>query len=135
MKNSDEVRQAIVIGLTVAGFLLKTCRFLKAIELCQECLLFLNDITGIIDEKFNKQFYKRIYFTMWKASSLNSDNTNAMNYAEKLFQICRESGERLEEYRLSKELAVMYFLQSKYAKVKWLCEKTLPISKKIKDRN
>ena len=71
---------------------------------------------------------------MWKASSLISDNTDVMNYAEKLLQICRESGERLEEYLLSKVLAGMYFRQSKYPKVKRLSEKTLLISKEIGDR-
>ena len=65
MKNLDEVRKVIIIGLIVAGFLLNTCRFLKAIELCRECLIFLKGLTGIIDEKFNKLLYKIIYFNMW----------------------------------------------------------------------
>ena len=65
---------------------------------------------------------------MYKASRLISDNTNAMNYAEKLLQICRESGERLQEYRLSKVLAEMYLSRSKYANAKRLTEKLLQIS-------
>ena len=134
MKNLDEVMQAISIGLIVAGFLLNTCRFLKAMELCRERLLFLNDAAGIIDEKFKKLLYKRIYFTMSKACSLISDNTNAIRYAEKLLVIYRESGERLEEYRLSRVLAERYFRQSKYAKVKRLSVKTLLIRKEIGDR-
>ena len=135
MKNLDEVMQAISIGLIVAGFLLNTCRFLKAMELCRECLLFLNDAAGIIDEKFKKLLYKRIYFIILKACSLISDNTNAIRYAEKLLVIYRESGERLEEYRLSRVLAERYFRQSKYVKVKQLSEKMILISKEIKVKN
>ena len=135
MKNLDEVMQVILIGLIFAGFLLITCRFLKAIELCKECLFFLNDTAGIIYEKFYKLFSKKIYFIIWKTSSLISDNTNAMDYAEKLLKICGETGERHEEYSLSKVLAERYFHQSKYAKAKQLSEKMLLISKEIGDRN
>ena len=135
MKNLDELMQAISISLIVAGFLLKTCRFLKAIELCRECLFFLKGTAGIIDEKYNKLFYKIIYFTMWKANTFISDNTNAMNYAEKLLETCRESGDRVEEYLLSKVLAEMYFRQNNYTKVKGLSEEMLLISKEIRDRN
>ena len=94
MKNLTEVFQVISVGLIVAGFLLKTNRFLKAIELCKECLFILKDGGGVINELLSKSFYKRIYFTMWKACSLINDNSNAIIYAEKLLQVCRESVER-----------------------------------------
>ena len=41
---------------------------------------------------------------------------NAVNYAEKNLETCRESGDRVEEYLVSKVLAEMYFRQSKYTK-------------------
>ena len=72
---------------------------------------------------------------MWRASCLISDNTNAVNYAEKHLETCRESGDRVEEYLVSKVLAEMYFRQSKYTKVKALSEEMLLISKEIRDRN
>ena len=133
MYNVDEVIQVIYIGLIVAGFLLNTNRFLKAIELCKEFSFILDERAGIKDKKLTKLFYKRIYFTMWRAFSLISDNTNTIIYAEKLLQIYRESGERLEECKLSTELAGMYFHDSKYAQAKQLSEKALLISKETGD--
>ena len=125
MNNRDEVIQVISIGLIVAGFLLNTSRFQKAIELCKECLFILKDRAGIKDEKLTKSFHKRIYFTLWKACSRISDNTNAIIYADKLLQIYRERGERLEECKLSIQLAQMYFDQSKYAQTKQLSENAI----------
>ena len=135
MKNLDKVFQVISVGLIVAGFLLNTNRFLKAIELFKECLFLLRDRAGVIDEKLRKSFYKRIYFTMWMASSLMNDNKNTITYAEELLKICCESGERLEEYIISKVLTNIYLEQGKYAKAKRLSEKALLISKEIGDRN
>ena len=135
MNNVEEVIQAISIGLIVAGFLLSTSRFLKAIELCKECLFILGNRAGIKDQKLSKSFYKMIYFTMWKASCLISDDTNAIKYAENILQIYRESGERLEERKLSIGIAEMYFNRSKYQQAKQLYEKALLISKEIGDRN
>ena len=134
MNNVDEVIQVITIGLVVAGFLLNTNRYLKTIQLCKECLSILKDRAAIIDEKFTKSLYKRIYFTMWKGCSILGDNTSAIRYAEKLLQIHRESGERLEECKLTIYLARMSFLQSKYAQAKKISEKALLISREIGHR-
>ena len=134
MSNTDEVIQVISIGLIVAGFLLNTNRYLKAIELCKECLFLVKDRPGAINKTFTKSFYKRIYFTMWKACSLIRDNTNAIKYAENILQIYHENGERLEECELSLELGEMYFHQCQYPEAIQLSEKALLISRKIGDR-
>ena len=129
MNNVEEVIQAISIGLIVASFLLNTNRFLKAIELCKECLFILKD------QKLSKSLYIRIYLIMWKACNRINDNTNAMKYAEKLLQIYSESGERLQEYKLSVTLGEMYFHQSRYTRAIQVTEKALLINKEIGDRN
>ena len=134
MNNVDELIQVISIGLTVAAFLLNTSRFVKAIELCKECSLILNDTAGIKDEKLSKSFYKRIYLLMWNACKRISDKTGAIKYAKKLLLIYRETGERLEECNLSKTLATMYLHQSEYKQAKQLTGKALLISKQIGDR-
>ena len=134
MNNVDEVIQVILIGLTVASFLLNTNRFLKAIELCKECLFILKDGAGIKKEKLSKLFYKGIYVIMWKACSLISDNTNTIKYAESILQICHENGERLEECELSIEVANIYFHQCKYPEAIQLSEKALLISREVGDR-
>ena len=134
MNNVKEVLQVISIGLIVASFLLNTSRYLTAIELCKECLIILKDRAAIIDENFTTLFYKGIYCTMWEASSLINDNTNAVKYAENILLIYHENGERLEECRLSLKLAEMYFHQCKYPEAIQLSEKALLISRKIGDR-
>ena len=57
-----------------------------------------------------------------------NDNTNAMKCA-------RESGEKLQEYKLSLNQASRYSRQSKYAEARELYEKALLISIEIGDRN
>ena len=134
MNNVDEVIQVITISLIVAGFLINTYRFLKAIELCKECLFILKDAAGLKDKKIRKSFYKRIYLAMWNACSIINDNTNAIKYAEKLLQLYRESGERLEECQLSIDLAGMFLRQSNYAQAEQISEKALLISREIGQR-
>ena len=43
MNMTEAILQAVFIGLVVAVFLLNTGRALKAIEVCKECLSFLNN--------------------------------------------------------------------------------------------
>ena len=135
MNSVEEVIQLISIGVIVASFLLNTNRFLRAIELCKECLFILKDRVCIKDQKLGKSLYMRIYVIMGKACHRINDKTNALKYAEKLLQIYRESGETLEEYKLSKTLGRMYFYQSKYVQAIQVNEKRLLISKEIGDRN
>ena len=134
MNNTDEYLQAISIGVLVAFFLFNTRRGSKANELCRECLLLLKEKPCVKREKLGEQLYKDIYLIMAGASILISDNTNATEYTEKLVQICRESGERLEECQLGIQLAKVYLSQSKPLKAKDLYEKALSISKEISCR-
>ena len=43
MDNLGYVFQVICVGLAITTFLLNTGRGVKAIEVCQECLIFLNN--------------------------------------------------------------------------------------------
>ena len=128
MNNMDEVLQAISIGLIVAYFLLNTNRVLKSIEICKECLAISKQKAGFKDDKLTKLLCKRVYLIMSNAYRAINDNTNAIKYA-------RESGEKLEEGKLYRNLGNMYFRQSKYAEARELYEKSLAISKEIGDRN
>ena len=122
MYNVDEVIQAISIALIVPGFFLNFKRFLKSIELCKECLFILKQQAGIKDDKFTNTFYVTIYFTMWKACSLISDNTNAVKYAKTVA-------------KLTSKLSEMYFHEKNYALTKDLLERALLISKEIVDNS
>ena len=54
MNNQTDILQAISIGLVIASFLLNTGRGLKAIEVCKECLTFLNnEVRNSVEERFN----------------------------------------------------------------------------------
>ena len=122
MYNADEITQAISIALVVAGFFFNTNRFLKSIELCKECLIILKEIVGIKDDKLTKSFYVKIYFTMWKACSRISDNTNVIKYAKRVA-------------KLTLNLSYIYFHENKFAPAKDLSQKALIISKEILDKN
>ena len=135
MNDKDDVVQTISISLIVAYFLLNTNRALKSIEICKECLAIFKQKTGIKDDKLAKSLCKMVYLIMSNAYRAINDNTNAIKYAKKILQINRESGEKLAEYKLSFNLAKMYFCQSKYAEAKDLYERALVISKEIGRRN
>ena len=135
MSTVEEVIQTISIGLTAASFFFNTNRFLEAIDLCKDCLFIMKDRICIKTRKLWKSLYIRIYLIMWKSCNRINDNTNAMDYAEKLLQIYRESGAKLEEYKLSFTLGRMYFRQGRSTQAIQLTEKVLLISKEIGDRN
>ncbi|XP_078371454.1 uncharacterized protein LOC144655110 [Oculina patagonica] len=130
MKNMDEITKAIYIGITVANFLLNTCRVLKAIEFCKECLIILKNHV-VTKEGKAIEIYKRVYLTMFKAYNLINDYTSAIKYGKKLLVIYQKRGERAIESKLSLQLAGLYQIQSKYVEAKELCEKALAISKEI----
>jgi len=78
MSHVEEILQAIFIGLAVANFLLNIGCVLKAIELCKENLVLLNDRTLSIEKHLGQIIYKRIYATMFMACRRVSHNTNAI---------------------------------------------------------
>ena len=131
MNNIGEVLQTILIGLLVSKFLAKTRRFLKAIELCKECLLIL-DNTPLIKEKNRfESLYKEIYRTMLFAYSLIHDCKNATKYVTKILHIVGKSGKRLEECSATIILARLYLHQSKYVEAEEHSKKALLISTEI----
>ena len=135
MNNVDDVFQVISIGLIIVAFLLNTSRFVKAIELCKECLFVLRHREGVKDDNLRQSFYEGIYLLMCKAFNRIRDNTSTVKYAEKLLLIYRESSERHKEYQLSIELGRMYLHQSKYEQAKQVTEKALVISKEIENNS
>ncbi len=129
----DEIQiQTISIGFIVATFLFNTCRVLKAIELCKECLIIL-DNTSLIKEA-NKFLYKKIYWTMLLAYRFINDDSNTIKYATKFLPFVRECGDRFKECAVSRMLAKSYFRQSKYVESKEHSEKALIISTEIGDK-
>ena len=116
MNDFEEIIQAIYIGVVVATFLYMTGRAQKAIELCKESLVLLNNKTL----EFNELLYEAIYKLMFEAYILVRDYTNAIAYGRKLLANGRDSGETIREGKICTQLAAMHQLQHKYVEAKQL---------------
>ncbi|KAL9979908.1 hypothetical protein ACROYT_G008426 [Oculina patagonica] len=134
MNSIEEIILTIGIGFVVATFLLNTGCAHKAIELCSESLVLLNN-TGLSKEKqFGKLIYEGIYNAMFKAYCHIHDNSNAIKYGRKLHAIFCEYGDTVREGILSIQLAQIYRKQSKYAEAKELSERGITIMRAIGDK-
>ncbi len=122
----------IFIGVILANFLLNTGRGLKAIELCNECLVLLN-IRGI-EEQYVKLFKTLIYGTMFNAYYLIGDYTNATKNGRELLVHFRELGERAKEGDFTLALANIYERQCKHEEAKELYERAINIMIETGDR-
>ena len=131
MNDLKEIMQAISIGIVVATFLHMTGRAQKAIELCKESLVFLNNKTLEKEEQVGKLLYEAIYKVMFATYFLIRDYTNAIAYGRKLLAIERERGETVNKGDICIRLAAMYEVQYKYIEAKEFYERTISIFNKI----
>ena len=131
MNNIEEIIQAFFIGLLAASFLHNTGRALKAIELCKESLVLLNSMERSIGKQISQTLYRKIYQIMFLGYHGISDNTNAITYGRKLLAICRECGDKVQEWILSVRLADVYYSQSMYVEAMKLYERTNTIMREI----
>lgn len=131
MNSVKEIMKAICIALAVANFLLKTGRALKAVELCKESLVLLKTKALSLEKQLGQLIYQQFYATMLNAYSRIRDNTDAITYGRKLLAIHRERGDSAQEGMVSITLARTYLSQSKYVEAKELCERAIPLMKKL----
>ena len=124
MKNTEELIWIIWIGTLVANFLLNTSRVLQATELCQECLILLNNTA---QEQVVELLYLGIYAMMFMAYSQLNNHRSTIICGRKLVNIFRGLGLRAKEGKLTFALAKLYNLQSKYKEAKGLYKKALSI--------
>ena len=137
MNSIEEIIEAIGIALVVATFLLNTGRALKAIELCKEILIMLNNIAPSIKQQFGKLVYKingGIYKTLFKAYRLVHDNTSAITYGKKLLAIYCECCDTVYEGKFSIHLAQIYKGQCKYVEAIELTERAITIMRETGDK-
>ena len=130
MNDIEEIVQAIHIAVVVATFLYMTGRARKAIELCRESLVSLNNKALEKEEKFGKFLCEAIYKVMFAAFFRIRDGTNAIAYGRKLLTIERERGEKVNEGKLCIKLAAVYEAQNKYVEAKELYERAISIMSK-----
>nr|XP_058951789.1 tetratricopeptide repeat protein 28-like [Pocillopora verrucosa] len=145
MKNTEEefTTLAIKIGVTVAIFLLNTGLALKAIELCQESLILLNNGDLSADSPVAKSFderirttVKRAWFTLWNSPGIEEYLEELLLHPEeKALPIQIEIGDRHEEARVYRSLGTVFRSLGKYDKAREYLEKALAIQIEIGDRN
>ncbi|CAH3113918.1 unnamed protein product, partial [Pocillopora meandrina] len=115
MNNTPEILEKIKIGLDVATYLLKTDRGIQASDLCDECVILLNNL----DSDINGLDVSEVIFNAYYAIS----------YTIKLIDIFYNAGISM------KELADKYLRRSRFAEAKKLFEsKALAIATEIGDR-
>ena len=135
MNNLEDILQVICVGLAVATFLSNTGRGIKAIEVCTECLIFLNTKLPKKEFKFFNLVKIAIYKTLCKAYCIVNDYTNATKYFWKLLDIHRECGETANEGNITLTLAHMREKQFKYAEARELYKSATKIMREIGNRN
>ena len=106
MNDLEEIIQAIYIGTVVATFLYMTGHARKAVELCQESLVLLNNKILKKKEQFGKLLYETIYKVMFAAYFLIRDYTNAIAYGR--YAIERERGKTVSEGKICIKQAAMF---------------------------
>ena len=134
MNDMKEIIEVVVIGFWLAIFLLNTGRALKAIELCKENLVLLNDRESSIEKKIHQNIYRTICETMFMGYRRIRDNTNAITCGRKILAICRECDATVREGNFGMALAMVYLTQSMFAEAIELYERTNIIMREIGDR-
>ena len=124
-----EILQTVSIGLVVAVFLLNAGRVRKAVEICKECLSFLNNRVLKMEGEIFNILYISIYNTAFKAFCLIPDHTEALIYGKKLLKIYCQCGKKEEEGNLTIFLANMYRQRYTYLEAMELYEAAITISK------
>ena len=137
MERQNEIKdvlQVIRIVLVVATFLLNTGRAHQVIELCKECLIFLNKERLKKENQFVNLRKIFIYQRMFKAYCLLPDYTTAIKCGRNLLAICRNCGETAKEGYTTIALADIYKKQCRYTEARELYERAINIMKGIDDR-
>ena len=134
MNITKDILEAVFIGLVVALFLLNTGRALKAIEVCKECLIFLNNRVLKMEGEIFNLLYIHIYRTIFRAHCLIPDHTEALIYGRQLLDIYCQCGKKEEEGNLMIILADIYRQQYIYPEAMKLYETAINITKEMGDR-
>ena len=118
--------QVVLIGMTIANFLLNTGRLSPAIELCQECLILLNsqalDKDGPITDSI---LVKSIYTIVAKAKE---------KYVRELLLLHQDSNDTFQQGRLNLLLANILQDQSKFVEAREFYDRAMKIMKTNGDK-
>ena len=133
MDTTEEVVKTI-FGTLVATFLSNTSRVLRALKLCKECLILLNN-KGLEKEKeIVKLAYTLIYLSLFKTYCLLNDHTSVIECGTKLLHFLRGCGKKTQEGQVTYKLGTVYYSLGEYGKAKTYQENALVITKEIGDK-
>lgn len=134
MSFTEKFLQAISISICVVNFLLTTRCILKAIELCKESVIVLNNEAVRKGQGVLRFLYEAVYMQMFRGFVLIGDHTSAIECCTKLLVLFRDCGAKNREAILSLKLSGLYQRQSKYEKAKELCMNVLSITIETGDK-
>ena len=135
MGNIVGIIHVIVIGVLVAEFLFNAHRVPKAIELCKECLILLNNRAFENKQAFTNVLYVCINKVLLKAYHLKQDYRSAIERCKEILVVCQKCGFTVQEGWASLNLAIMYTYQGEFKEAECLFKKALSMMKEIGDRN
>ena len=119
----------IHIGLVVAKFLQKTNRALKAIQLCEECLMLLLNNSEWCEELYFKLIYVVILHKLLNAYKGVFDIKNVQRCAQEFLVLSQDYGDTQGEGWYTLTLAHLYLVQHKLEEAKQAFLKALDIIK------
>ena len=118
--------QVVLIGMTIANFLLNTGRLSPAIELCKECLNLLNSQALDKDGQITHSILvKRIYTIMATAKE---------KYVRELLLLYQDSDDTFQLGRLNLLLATTLHTQTKFVEAREFYERAINIMKTNDDK-
>ena len=109
MDSKVEVKKNIKIACAVALFVGNTKRCLKAIELCNECLVALNNVTHSREDHFTKSLYPWIFTLMSRAYFDINDHARSERCAEIAVSLSHDTSNATIEVLFNLNLAKMYY--------------------------
>ena len=128
---------SVNIAFFVAVFLLNSDHIQKAIEICNECLILLNNTDQNRKDQFDSlrlQFYGAFYEVLFSAYRRISDYISAERHGKELLVLYSESGDLVKEGNVSIALADIVESLKKFANAKKLYEKAVKIKRQSGDK-
>ena len=125
------------IVFPVALFLPNSDRTQKAIEICSECLILLNNTDNNSKDQFNSlllQFYSAFNLLLFRACCHISDYIGAERYGRKLLVLYSKSGDLVKEGYVSIALAEIFESQNRFTDAKQLYEKAVYIKRQTGEK-
>ena len=134
MNNRESFKKTIFVGTFVANFLQNTKRNLRAIELCKECLVLLNNSALGTEDHFTKSYNHNIYTVMFNAYYAINDDKNAEKCAKKILDMIKDLQAKKKEGVLRLQLAGINHRQRRFLEAARLFENAIKILKEINDK-